>query len=57
VGAVSSTTKALRPSLTMREKAWKTATSSVQGDCKSSSSSACSAASSLGDLAAMILSM
>ena len=31
VGAVSSTTKALRPSLTMRENAWNTATSSVQG--------------------------
>jgi len=49
LGAVSSTTKALWPWLTMPENARKTATSSVQGDCRSSGSSACSAASSFGE--------
>ena len=57
MGAVSSTTKALRASLTMRENAWNTATSSVQGDCRSSCSSAMPAASRSGDLAAITLAM
>lgn len=46
VGAVSSTTKLLRASLTTRLKAWNTATSSVQGDCRSSSSRALPCSSS-----------
>jgi hypothetical protein len=54
VGAVSTTTNDRRDSLITRENAWKTATSSVQGESKSSVSVARPCWSSLAPLAPIL---